>query len=157
MKICVIGQGYIGLPTAALFAKNNCEVVGVDINEEMIDNLNKGIIHIEEPGITDIIKDAIEARNFEYDDYVEKVFLGVFENLSQIDEKISENLKGWKLSRISKVSLAILRLAVFEMLFFDDIPFGVSINEAVELAKKYSTQEDASFINGVLGALSKKL
>ena len=62
MKICVIGQGYIGLPTAALFAKNNCEVVGVDINEEMIDNLNKGIIHIEEPGISDIIKNAIENK-----------------------------------------------------------------------------------------------
>ena len=62
MKICVIGQGYIGLPTPALFAKNNCEVVGVDINEEMIDNLNKGIIHIEEPGISDIIKNAIENK-----------------------------------------------------------------------------------------------
>lgn len=64
MKICVIGQGYIGLPTAALFAKNNCEVVGVDINEEMIDNLNKGIIHIEEPGISDIIKNAIENKAY---------------------------------------------------------------------------------------------
>ena len=106
--------------------------------------------------IEDIIKDAIEARNFEYDDYVEKVFVGVFENLEEIDEKISANLKSWKISRISKVSLAILRLAVFEMLYMEDIPQGVSINEAVELAKKYSTQDDASFINGVLGALSKK-
>ena len=106
--------------------------------------------------VEDIIKDAIEARNFEYDDYVEKVFVGVFENLEEIDEKISVNLKSWKISRISKVSLAILRLAVFEMLYMEDIPQGVSINEAVELAKKYSTQDDASFINGVLGALSKK-
>jgi len=106
--------------------------------------------------VEDIIKDAIEARNFEYDDYVEKVFVGVFENLEEIDEKISANLKSWKISRISKVSLAILRLAVFEMLYMEDIPQGVSINEAVELAKKYSTQDDASFINGVLGALSKK-
>lgn len=106
--------------------------------------------------VEDIIKDAIEARNFEYDDYVEKVFVGVFENLEEIDENISANLKSWKISRISKVSLAILRLAVFEMLYMEDIPQGVSINEAVELAKKYSTQDDASFINGVLGALSKK-
>ena len=53
MKVCIIGQGYIGLPTAALFARNHCEVVGVDISEEMIKNLNKGIIHIEEPGISD--------------------------------------------------------------------------------------------------------
>ena len=62
MKICIIGQGYIGLPTAALFAKNNCEVVGVDINEEMINNLNQGIIHIEEPGISNIIKNAVENK-----------------------------------------------------------------------------------------------
>lgn len=58
MKICVIGQGYIGLPTAALFAKNNCNVVGVDINEEKINNLNNGIVHIEEPGIKEIIVES---------------------------------------------------------------------------------------------------
>ena len=62
MKVCIIGQGYIGLPTAALFARNHCEVVGVDISEEMIENLNKGIIHIEEPGIADIIKKAVELK-----------------------------------------------------------------------------------------------
>ena len=62
MKVCIIGQGYIGLPTAALFTRNHCEVVGVDINEQIIDNLNKGIIHIEEPGIADIIKNAVENK-----------------------------------------------------------------------------------------------
>ena len=60
MKVCIIGQGYIGLPTAALFSRNHCEVVGVDISEDMINNLNKGIIHIEEPGIAEIIKNAVE-------------------------------------------------------------------------------------------------
>ena len=60
MKIFIIGQGYIGLPTAALFSKNNCEVVGVDVNEEIIEKLNKGIIHIEEPGLGEIIKSAVE-------------------------------------------------------------------------------------------------
>ncbi len=60
MKICIIGQGYIGLPTAALFAKNGCNVLGVDIDEEIVNNLNKGKIHIEEPGIGDIIKKAVE-------------------------------------------------------------------------------------------------
>ena len=110
-----------------------------------------------EDGIEDIIADAIEARNFEYDDFVETVFKGVFENLTEIDALISENLKGWKISRLSKVTLALLRLALFEMKFMDDIPMSVSINEAVELAKKYSTSEDASYINGVLGTLSKAL
>lgn len=62
MKVCVIGQGYIGLPTAALFARNHCEVVGVDVNEKMIENLNNGIIHIEEPGISNIIKQALKNK-----------------------------------------------------------------------------------------------
>ena len=60
MKVCIIGQGYIGLPTAALFTRNHCEVVGVDVNEEIIDKLNQGIIHIEEPGIAEIIKNAVK-------------------------------------------------------------------------------------------------
>ncbi|WP_288579362.1 nucleotide sugar dehydrogenase [uncultured Methanobrevibacter sp.] len=60
MKICIIGQGYIGLPTAALFTKNHCEVVGVDVNKEVVETLNQGKIHIEEPGIGEIIKKAVE-------------------------------------------------------------------------------------------------
>ena len=83
---------------------------------------------------------------------------GVQDNLTVIDEKIAVNLKaGWKLSRISKVSLAILRLAVYEMLYDEEIPVSVSINEAVELAKKYSVEDDASFVNGVLGAVAQSL
>ncbi|WP_405273955.1 nucleotide sugar dehydrogenase [Methanobrevibacter sp.] len=64
MKVCIMGQGYIGLPTAALFSRSHCEVVGVDINEEIIDNLNKGIIHIEEPGIADIIKKSVKNNTY---------------------------------------------------------------------------------------------
>ena len=64
MKVCIIGQGYIGLPTAALFSMNDCEVVGVDVNREIVDNLNKGIVHIEEPGITEIIKKAIDNNTY---------------------------------------------------------------------------------------------
>lgn len=62
MKICIIGQGYIGLPTAALFTRNHCEVVGVDINKEIVNKLNQGITHIEEPGISEIIKNAVENK-----------------------------------------------------------------------------------------------
>ena len=64
MKICIMGQGYIGLPTAALFAKNDCEVVGVDINPEMVENLNKGKVHIEEPGIVEAIQSAVEKGHY---------------------------------------------------------------------------------------------
>jgi UDP-N-acetyl-D-mannosaminuronic acid dehydrogenase len=64
MKICIIGQGYIGLPTAALFTKNGCNVVGVDVDEEIVNNLNKGKIHIEEPGIGEIIKEAVKNDSY---------------------------------------------------------------------------------------------
>ena len=64
MKVCVVGQGYIGLPTAALFAKNDCDVIGVDINKKMIDDLNNGIVHIEEPGISESINKAIKEGRY---------------------------------------------------------------------------------------------
>ena len=60
MKICIVGQGYIGLPTAALFTTKDCDVVGVDINEDVINTLNEGKIHIEEPGLEEIIKKAVD-------------------------------------------------------------------------------------------------
>lgn len=70
---------------------------------------------------------------------------------------IESKLKNWKLSRISKVSLSILRVAVYELKYMDDVPTNVSINEAVELAKQYANEDDYSFINGVLGAIAKEL
>jgi transcription antitermination protein NusB len=63
--------------------------------------------------------------------------------------------KGWKINRISKVDLSILRLSIYEISFMDDIPFNVSVNEAVELAKKYSGEDSGSFINGILGKVTK--
>ena len=83
---------------------------------------------------------------------------GIVEHRDDIDAVISSKLKaGWKLSRISRVSLAVLRLAVYEMKYIDDIPVSVSINEAVELSKKFTVKEDTAFINGVLGAVAKEL
>ncbi len=107
-----------------------------------------------EDSVEDIITDAIEARDFEYDDYVETVFKGICEKTVELDTAISSHLKGWSIQRISKVTLSLLRLAVFEMLYIEDIPIKVSINEAVEIAKKYSTQDDAAYINGVLGSIA---
>lgn len=107
--------------------------------------------------VEDIIADAIEARDFEYDDYVEKIFKGVCEKTAELDTVISANLKGWSITRLSKVTLSLLRLAVFEMMYVDDIPIKVSINEAVEIAKKYSTQDDAAYINGVLGSVASNV
>lgn len=76
----------------------------------------------------------------------------------ELDATVSKYLtKGWKISRISKISLAVLRVAVYEILYCEEIPVSVSINEAVELTKKYSVTEDASFVNGLLGSLAKDL
>lgn len=97
-----------------------------------------------------------------YSEYVEEVgdfaktlYNGVIEHKNEIDEIISSFSSGWKLKRLPKVNVAILRLAVYEIKFVDDVPNSVAINEAVELAKKYSGKEDASFINGVLGAYTR--
>lgn len=105
--------------------------------------------------VSEILEIAKEVRDLEPDEYINFVFSGVYENLEAIDTIISENAIGWKINRISKVSLCILRLAIFEIKFVEDIPTSVSINEAVELAKKYATKEDASFINGILSTVEK--
>lgn len=108
--------------------------------------------------IDELADNAGDARDEFLSDYAISCAKGVKEKQDIIDEKITANLKsGWKISRISKVSLAILRVAIYEMLFMDDIPVSVSINEAVELSKKYTVQDDTSFINGILGAVAKEL
>ena len=73
--------------------------------------------------------------------------------LPDIDEKISVSAKGWKIDRIAKAELAILRLAVYEALYDDAVPVGVAVNEAVELAKQYGDDNGAAFVNGILGKI----
>ena len=106
--------------------------------------------------LEDILSLAEEVREIKADEYVKKVFFGTFENIEAIDDLISQNAIGWSKKRITKTALAILRLAIYEIKFFDEIPVSVSINEAVELAKKYATKEDASFINGILSTIAKQ-
>ena len=83
--------------------------------------------------------------------YVEDMIGGIYKNLSEIDSLIEKGLKGWTLDRISKVELAILRIALYEMKYREDIPIKVSFNEAIELTKRYSGQDKSAFINGLLG------
>lgn len=98
----------------------------------------------------------IYEENIEFvGDYARSIALGVEEKKDNLDGLIEKYSKGWKVKRLPKVNLAILRLAAYEILFVDDVPESVAINEAVELAKKYSGESDYSFINGVLGALVK--
>lgn len=104
---------------------------------------------------SDILEYAKEIRGIDVDEYTQQVFVGVTEKTQEIDSIISSNLKNWKLERISKVALAVLRLAIYEIQFVDEVPVSVSINEAVELCKKFAVKEDASFVNGILGTIAK--
>ncbi len=105
--------------------------------------------------IEEILEDALNAENYENSNYSENCFRGVYDNLEIIDSIIENNLNGWTINRISKVALSILRLAVYEIKYVDSVPVGASINEAVELCKKYATNDDSSYVNGVLGAVAR--
>lgn len=83
-------------------------------------------------------------------EYIQSKCNNIFEHLSEIDQAINEKSQGWKTNRMSKVDLTLIRLAVYEITYEEDIPVKVSINEAVEIAKKYGTDESSSFVNGVL-------
>jgi len=86
--------------------------------------------------------------------YMEEKYALVKDHLAQIDKLLNKCSSGWKTSRMSKVDLAILRLAVFEVKFDEDVPDSVAINEAVELAKRFGGDDSSAFINGILGAIA---
>ena len=87
--------------------------------------------------------------------YIEKKYELVMEHPEKIDEMLNEAATGWKVSRMGKVELTILRLAAYEIYFDEDVPTSVAINEAVEMAKEFGGDESPAFINGVLGKLVK--
>ncbi len=105
----------------------------------------------DESTIDEIVNNAVEARLIEENTFAFSLAQLTYEHCEEIDVIINENSVGWPVGRLPKVSLAILRLALCEINYVPSIPNGVSINEAVELAKKFATQEDAAFINGILG------
>lgn len=88
-------------------------------------------------------------------DYLKQTVNDCFTHVEEIDEKLTKSLKNWTIARLPKVSLAILRLSLSEMNFGDGIPYQISINEAVELAKKFGDDDTPSFINGVLADVIK--
>ena len=106
-------------------------------------------------------KEEVESfiNHFEIDekhrDFIEGSIFSILDNLDEIDEKIIANLIGWDFNRLYCIDKSILRVATNEILYDDNIPPRVSINEAVEIAKKYSSEDSYRFINGVLGSISK--
>jgi len=103
--------------------------------------------------LPDIIELAKEARELDPDPFARELAVGVFGHLQEIDAKIEKYSIGWNKTRISRVVMSILRIAIFEIWYLENIPVSVTINEAVELAKKYGGEGDAGFINGILGTL----
>lgn len=105
----------------------------------------------------DIIAAALESEMLEKDEYSFFVIDTAEKNLDKIDEQILKYCRGWTILRMPKVSLAIIRVAVTEMLFIESVPVNVSISEAVEISKIYGEKNDSSFINGILSSIAKEI
>lgn len=106
----------------------------------------------------DETREGYIAKHFEksnHEKYARTLIETIIANKETIDEKINAASNKWKTSRMSKVDVSILRLAAGEVLYMDDIPDAVAINEAVSMAKKFSSEESGSFINGILGNIVK--
>ena len=101
-----------------------------------------------------LIEDTAREQEFSPDEYIQKTVAGISEKRDELDALISESAKSWKLERLSAASLAIMRLATYEMLYVEDVPFVVAINEAVELAKTYDHEKAPKFINGILNNIA---
>ncbi len=90
-------------------------------------------------------------------DYLDKTISDMIDNMEEIDKYITDNSKDWKITRIAKVDLAVLRIALSEIIYNDTIPESVSINEAVEISKKFSNVDSHKFINGILGTVVRSI
>lgn len=108
-----------------------------------------------EESVAEILDKAIEARQVEEDAFAERLATGTAAKQEELDALIEPHLRNWSKERLSRVALTVLRLAVYEMKCEDDTPVSVAINEAVEIAKKFGGDEDASYINGVLGSVAR--
>ncbi|MBQ8235294.1 MAG: transcription antitermination factor NusB [Clostridia bacterium] len=98
----------------------------------------------------------MDARGFEDSEYVKSVVTGCHEKREELDTLIEKYSNGWKVRRISRVSLAIMRLCIYEMTSMPEIPYNVSINEAVELCKRYNDEKAPAFVNGILNTIADK-
>ncbi|MCL2218158.1 MAG: transcription antitermination factor NusB [Defluviitaleaceae bacterium] len=90
-------------------------------------------------------------------EYIDRAVWGVFDRQNELDQVIGNFLREWTIDRLNKVDLALMRLSIYEMLCEPDVPLGAAVNEAVELAKEYGSDESPAFINGVLGNVSREI
>ncbi len=115
------------------------DLTGNDLSEELLQEFWEGII-----------EDDDEVKNFTYN-----IVNGTTENIAKIDEIIKKAAEHWSISRMAVIDRNILRAATYELFFSPDIPPSVAINEAIEISKKYSTEDSSSFINGILDKIQK--
>lgn len=104
-----------------------------------------------------IFATSTENREIADDEYLRRAYFAIMENLDRIDETIGAHAHGWKTSRLGRISRAVLRMGVYELLFEADIPATVTINEAVELTKAYDDEKARPFVNGVLNSVKDSL
>ena len=100
---------------------------------------------------------STDNREVAENEYIKQVYFGVREHLEQIDAIIVNHSKGWKPERITPVSRSAIRLSIYEMLYMEDIPTAVSLNEAIELVKKYDDAKVRAFVNGVLNGAKDEI
>ncbi len=114
-------------------------------------------LEIQKDDRSEQIETALEDGSLTDNDkkYIRSIVDGVEEKTALLDSIIEKYAMGWKISRLSKIDLSVLRIGIYEILFREDIPFSVSVNEAVELAKKYSNEDAGAFVNGLLAKVSK--
>lgn len=107
----------------------------------------------------DVLGEAVDSFDEEISgdvrDFAEQLVRGVVEHLEKIDATIEQAAANWTLQRMARVDLALLRLGTYELLYCDDIPVSVSINEAIEIGKRFGTKETPGFVNGILDKISK--
>ncbi len=110
-----------------------------------------------ESAAEDIYALSTDNREVAENAYVRTVYFGVREHLSEIDEILTRHSKGWKVERITPVSRSAIRLCIYEMLYMEDIPAAVSLNEAIELVKKFDDGKMRAFVNGVLNGAKDEI
>ena len=120
-----------------------------------------GLIFENEFGLyddkTELYENAVAARGIEENEYIRTLYFGILEKQNELDAYIEKYAKGRTLARISKIAKAVMRISIYEMLYIDDIPASVSINEAVEFAKQYDDDKTKAFVNGILNAVKEEL
>ena len=139
-----------------IFAVWNFKMTRREAREEIVNLLFETEFRAGED-VKEIFATSEENREVAADEYIHRAYFGIMANLEEIDKTIGEHAHGWRTDRLARVSRAVLRLAVYELKYEDDIPSNVTLNEAIELIKKYDDEKARPFVNGVLNSVKNGL